>query len=160
MKKLIGSVIGLVIPAFIMVGGMANSALAQKASEMDAVKAANEALYAALSARDIRAMEKVWSHKREVRQIGPRSKAVDVGWDAVKKSFERTFDAFPELKVSAEQTYVRINGSTAWVSCVERAQRKTKSGETQSGTNFGTSIFEKQGGKWLMVYHHASAIPQ
>jgi len=160
MKKLVGSVIGLVIPAFIMVGGMANSALAQKASEMDTVKAANEAFYAALSARDISTFMKAWSSKTEIRNIGPRNKVVDVGRDATKKAIERTFDAFPELKVTAEQTYVRINGSTAWVSCVERAQRKTKSGESQSGVNFGTSIFENQGGKWLMVYHYASAIPQ
>jgi|SRR5256885_12169017 len=159
MKKLIGSVIGLVVLAFI-IGGTANSALAQKASEMDAIRAANEAFYAALSARDIGAFMKAWSFKTEIRNIGPRNKVVDVGWDATKRGIERTFDAFSELKVTAEQTYIRINGSTAWVSCVEKAQRKTKSGETQSGANFGTSIFEKQGGKWLMVYHHASAISQ
>jgi len=139
---------------------MANPALAQKTSEMDAVKAANQAFYAALSARDINAFMKAWSSKTEIRNIGPRSKAADVGRDATKKAIERTFDAFPELKVSAEQTYIRINGSTAWVSCIEKAQRKTKSGESQSGADFGTSIFEKQGGKWLMVYHNASPIPQ
>ena len=71
-----------------------------------------------------------------------------------------TLDAFPELKVSPEQIYVRINGSTAWVSNMEKSQRKTKTGEAGTGTNFGLNIFEKQGGKWLMVYHQASPVPQ
>jgi len=135
-------------------------AVAQKASDMEAVKAANQAFYAALSARDIRAMEKVWSRKPDIRNIGPRSKAIDVGWDGLKKGLETVFDAFPELTVSEEQIHIRIRGQVAWVSGIEKAQRKTKTGETQTGTNFGTSIFEKQEGRWLMVYHHASAISQ
>jgi hypothetical protein len=105
-------------------------------------------------------MEKVWSPNKDIRYIGPRSKTVSVGWDEAKKSIQATLDAFPELKVSSEQTDVRINGLTAWVSSIEKSQRKTTTGEAQSGTNFGLNIFEKQGGKWLMVYHQASAIPQ
>ena len=140
----------------------ATPAVAQKGkrSELDAVKAANEAFYAALSKRDVAAMQKVWSSDADIQNIGPRSKVADVGWDAQKVSYERTFDAFPELKVSMPEPKIKINGSTAWVSGLEHAERKTKKGETVKGTNLGTSIFVKQGGKWRMVYHHASAIPQ
>jgi ketosteroid isomerase-like protein len=138
----------------------AGNAVAQKASEMDAVKAANQAFYTALSARDVGAMQKVWSGDADIQNIGPRSKAADVGWNAMKKGFEAVFDNFPELKVSMEQPRIKINGSTAWVSGIEKAQRKNKSGEASSGANLGPSIFVKQGGRWLMVYHHASAMPQ
>lgn len=158
MKQLIKFAVGMVIPAFIMVAGMTNSAFAQKASDVDAVKAANQAFYAALSARDSGAMMKVWSTKSDVRHIGPRNKEVDVGPEAIKKNIQGTFDAFPELKVTPENVQVRISGSTAWVTDIENAQRKTKAGESLSGSNFGTSIFEKHGGKWLMVYHHASPV--
>jgi ketosteroid isomerase-like protein len=138
----------------------AGNAVAQKASEMDAVKAVNQAFYTALSARDIGAMKKVWSGDADIQNIGPRSKAAAVGWVAVKKGFEAAFDTFPELKASMEQPRIKINGSTAWVSGIEKVQRKNKAGEASSAANLGTNIFLKQGGRWLMVYHHASAVPQ
>jgi ketosteroid isomerase-like protein len=51
-------------------------------------------------------------------------------------------------------------GDIAWVSGIEKAKRKNKAGETSSGSNMGTSIFQKQDGRWFMVYHHASPMPQ
>ncbi len=152
--------VGVVVTTFITMGGMANPAFAEKTSEVDAVKAANAAFYAALSARDVGAWMKVWSTKSEVRHIGPRNKEVDVGLEAIKKNIQGTVEAFPELKVTPEQVQIRIVGAVAWVSDIESTQRKTKAGEALSGSNFGTSIFEKQGGKWLMVYHHSSLIPK
>jgi ketosteroid isomerase-like protein len=138
----------------------AGDAVAQKASEIDAVKAANQAFYAALSARDIGAMQKLWSGDADIQNIGPRSKVADDCWDAVRKGLERAFDTFPELRVSMEQPRIKINGATAWVSGIEMAQRKNKAGEASSDTNLGTTIFVKAGGRWLIVYHHASSVPR
>jgi len=149
-------------PLSLAIALAATPAVAQKAkdSEVDAVKAANAAFYSALSKRDISTIQKVWSSDADIQNIGPRSKVADIGWEAHKVSYERTFDAFPELKVSMPEPRIKINGSTAWVSGIEHAERKTKKGESVKGTNLGTSIFVKQAGKWRMVYHHASAIPQ
>jgi hypothetical protein len=33
-------------------------------------------------------------------------------------------------------------------------------GETNGGPNFGTSIFVKDNGRWLMVFHQAALIPK
>ena len=67
-------------------------------------------------------------------------------------------EAFPELKVTPDKVEIRISGTTTSVNDIETAQRKNKAGESTSGGNFGTSIFEKQGGKWFMVYDHASPV--
>ena len=107
----------------------AGNAGAQKASEIDAVKAANQAFYTALSARDVGAMQKTWSGDTDIQNIGPRSKAAEGGWATIKKSLEGTFALFPELKVSMDEPRIKINGSTAWVSGIEKAQRKNKAGE-------------------------------
>jgi ketosteroid isomerase-like protein len=146
----------------ILAAGACSLAHAQtaKLSDVDAVKQANEAFYAALSARDVSAIQKVWSSDADIQNIGPRSKTADIGWGAQKAGYDGVFDAFPELKVAMPEPRIKVNGSTAWVSGVEHAQRKTKTGESVRGTNLGTSIFAKQKGKWRMVYHHASAIPQ
>ena len=102
----------------------------------------------------------MWSTKSEVRHIGPRNKEVDVGLDAFRKDMQETFEMFPELKVTPEHVQIRIVGAVAWVSAIEDTERKTQAGERLTGSNFGTSIFEKEGGKWLMVYHHSSVIPK
>ena len=158
--KLIRFVVGIVAPAFIMAGSMTHSAIAQEASDMNDVKVANDAFYAALSAQDVGVMLRLWSYKTEIRHISPRSEVINVGLDAAMKNWEGLFAAFPEFRITCEQEYIRINGETAWVSVIERAQWKNDAGETRTATHFGTNIFEKQDGRWFMVYHHGSAVPQ
>lgn len=160
MKRWVGFAVGMVVTTFVTTSGVTTSAFAEKASEVDAVRAANAAFYAALSARDIDAFVKVWSARSEVRHIGPRNKDVDVGLEAIKKNLQGVIETFPELKVTPEQIQIRIVGAVAWVSDLENTERKNRAGETLIASNFGTSIFEKQGGKWLMVYHHSSVIPK
>jgi ketosteroid isomerase-like protein len=145
---------------FLGVAFVADSAVvAQQVSDIDAVKAANQAFYTALSARDISAMQKVWSNDVDIQNIGPDSKAAIIGWDDIKKGFEETFGNLSELKVSMEQPRIKTNGSIAWVSDIEQAQGKA-SGVTYSSTNLATNIFEKKSGGWVIVYHHASRTPQ
>lgn len=136
------------------------SGSAQQQSETDAVKAANQAFYTALSARDVAAMQKVWSSDPGTGNLGPGGKAFTVGWDAMNKGFARLFDSLAELNVTMAEPRIKIVGPVAWVSGVEQAQRKDKTGATSSGTNLTTNIFQKQDGRWLMVHHHASIMPQ
>lgn len=159
MQNLIKYVVGIVVPTFIMVASMTHSATAQQASDMDDVRAANDAFYAALSAQDLHVMLKVWSYHTEIRHIGPRNKVVNVGLDAAMRNWKRLFAAFPEFNITCEENYIRISGSTAWTSVLEKVRWKDETGETQTETHFGTNIFEKHDGKWLMVYHHGSLIP-
>jgi ketosteroid isomerase-like protein len=140
----------------ILVGGKANG---QQPLDLDAVKAANQAFYTALSTGDVPAMRKVWSSDPDPTNIGPGSKAVAVGWDAIGKAFEATRDAFPDLKATMEPR-IKIVGAIAWATGVEQTQRKDKTGTVISSANLATNIFQKQDGNWLMVHHHASRMPQ
>jgi ketosteroid isomerase-like protein len=69
-------------------------------SDTDAIRAADQAFYTALSGRDIQAMARVWADKPYVVCIGPRSKVMNVGFDAVKKYWEWAFDFFSQIAVS------------------------------------------------------------
>lgn len=57
-------------------------------------------------------------------------------------------------------TQMHINGNVAWVVGKETSEGKMKDGSAFGGTNFSTSIFEKQDGRWLMVSHHAHRMQQ
>lgn len=140
----------------------AGLAVAQQPADIDAVKAANAAFYAALSARDAKAMEGLWANKPYVINIGPASKTIAVGFeDAVAKYWTNAFtNVFAELNVAMATTQVQTDGKMAWVVGTETAKLKTKAGEARDFTAFVTNVFEKDGAKWLMVSHHAGIIPK
>jgi ketosteroid isomerase-like protein len=136
---------------------------AQPASDSDAIKAAHQSFYTALSAMDSKAMNALWANKPYVINIGPYSKTIAVGYeDAVVKFWPAALSRFS--KVSASPTsiaQVQSNGNLAWVIGTEHADISLKSGgELLRIDNFVTNIFEKVGDHWLMITHHAQVIPK
>jgi len=129
----------------------------RSASDMEAVEAANRSYYAALSARDLRAMEQVWSRSSDDVNVAPPVRPVaHVGWAAVKKNYEAYWSTLEELTVSMEDPAITIEGTAAWVFGTEQARRRTRDGQASGGANFGTSIFVKRDGRWLMVFHQSA----
>jgi len=141
---------------------ISTTAAAQQPSDLDAVKAANQAFYTALSARDLKTMESIWANKPYVVNIGPRNKTIAVGYaDAVTKYWPVTFDLFSQISVSTSVVQVRSDGKTAWVIGTEAASLQPKSGgDPLTFETFVTNTFEKQGKRWLMTSHHAQQIPK
>ena len=135
-------------------------AVAEPVSDIDAVKAANQAFYTALSARDLKAMEGLWANKPYVVNFGPRNKVAAVGYaDAVTKYWPVTFDQLSKISVSPTVAQLQSNGKIAWVLGTETASlQPSAGGEPLTFETFYTNTFEKQGKRWLMTSHHAQAI--
>jgi ketosteroid isomerase-like protein len=131
---------------------------AQQTSDVERVNAANQVCIAAISARDIRAMEKVWAHAPYATFIGPLSTTVVVGWDGVKKAWEMRFDQFDRVTISLAESHVHSNGKVAWAVGVERVQLLRKDGGTLDFDAFVTNVFEEQDGRWLLVSHQATPV--
>src|SRR5215510_2566329 len=96
--------------------------------DIDAIKAADDSFYAALSGRDLGAMNVVWADRPYTINIGPRSKSVNVGSDAVTKYWERAFDFFSQISVAKANVRIQSNGSLAWVTGTETATLQPKAG--------------------------------
>jgi ketosteroid isomerase-like protein len=133
---------------------------AEQRSDIEAVTAANHAFDSALSARDINAMEKVWAAEPYVIAVHPASKVLIVGWEAVRRSWEGTFDRFAEISVSMKEPQIHVAQNVAWVVGLESVQGKSKNGDAVSFTAFTTNMYEKRDGRWLMVLHTTSRAPQ
>ncbi|MCY0854905.1 nuclear transport factor 2 family protein [Cupriavidus sp. D39] len=141
----------------------AADASAQTSSDIEAIKAANQAFYTALSARDVKAMVALWANKPYVVNIGPRSKTIAVGYaDAVSRYWPAAFDSFSEMAVSpASIDQIQTDGKLAWVIGTERAVlQPSGGGEALKFDTFFTNIFEKDGKRWLLISHHAQVIPK
>jgi len=133
---------------------------AEQKSDIEAVAAANLAFDTALSGRDINAMERVWAAEPYVIAVHPASKVLIVGWDAVRKSWEGTFDRFAEISVSMKEPQIHLAQNVGWVVGIESVQGKSKHGDAVTFTAFTTNMYEKRDGRWLMVLHTTSRVPQ
>jgi ketosteroid isomerase-like protein len=144
-------VLALGLAAFGVHGGRA-----QPPSDEQAIKAANQAFYAAASARDLAQMEAVWAHEPYVRAIHPTNMHVDAGWEAVRLGWQKLFGSFTEIEVSMPEPDLRVGDDLAWVTGAEAFRARRSSGEAVVATLLATSVFERSGDRWLMVHHHVS----
>ena len=134
-------------------------AVAQQA-DMQGVKAASKGFYAALSAVDNAAMEKVWAHTPYVTYVGPRAKTIAVGWDAAKKVLEAGNAITSQRSVSLSDSHIHVNGNLAWEMGQETGQVKFKDGKETKVDYIVTNVYEKIDGRWLIVSHHVQPKPQ
>src|SRR6516164_10853451 len=99
---------------------MAKNSSGKPAAEISKIKASNEAYYKALSARDMCAMEKVWTCASDNILIAPPiNPKTHVGWAAIKRNWEAYWPIFDKFSVSMTVTAVNINGPVAWVHGIE-----------------------------------------
>jgi ketosteroid isomerase-like protein len=129
-----------------------------QASDMEGIEAASRDFIAAISAREIRAMDKLWAHKSYVTFMGPLSTTIVVGWDGVRKAWEMRFGQFDRVTISLAESHVHANDNIAWAAGIERVQLLRKNGETLGFDAFVTNVFEEHDNRWLMVSHQATPI--
>jgi ketosteroid isomerase-like protein len=148
----------LLLAAGLPVGSALSQDKVQNPSDVDRVKAASQTFVAAIAARDIRAMDKVWAHESYATFIGPLSTTIVVGWDGVRKAWDMRFGQFDRVTISLAESHVRTNGKVAWAVGMEKVELLRKDGKTLSFNAFVTNVFEEHDGRWLMVSHQATPI--
>ena len=147
--------------AWLWIALAASNAVAQPAADMEGVKAASKAFYAALAVIDNgETMEKVWAHTPYVTYVGPRSKSIIVGWDAQAKYWVETNKLFLERPVTLSDQQIHVNGNLAWEMGQETGDSKLKDGSTRKTDFIVTNVYEKLDGRWLIVSHHVQPKPQ
>jgi ketosteroid isomerase-like protein len=135
-----------------------SSAGAQQTNELELIRSASQRFAAAIAARDIIAMDKVWAHESYASFIGPLSTSVVVGWDGVRQSWQMRFGQFDRVTISMDKPHIRINGQAAWAVGMEKVELLRKDGKTISFDAFVTNVFENKGGQWLLVAHQATPV--
>jgi ketosteroid isomerase-like protein len=147
-------ILGLAPPA----NNAAGQEKARQTSDVERVNAAGKVFVAAIGARDILAMDKVWAHASYAAFMGPLSTSVVVGWDGVRKAWEMRFGQFDQVTISLAESHVHVDGTVAWAVGIEKVALLRKNGETLNLDNFFTNVFEKQDDRWLLVSHQATPI--
>ena len=140
---------------------MAKRSSANASSETSKIMAINLAYYKALSARELRALDTVWTcTAKNILIAPPVNPHTHVGWAAIRRYWEGYFPTFDKFSVSMQVTAVNVNGPVAWVHGIETSRRRKKTGEVSSSRNYGINIFVNHGGRWLMAFHQSGVIPK
>jgi ketosteroid isomerase-like protein len=139
----------------------ANGSSSAQQSDIDSIKGAIEAFHAALGTLDVSKMDPLWAHDAGVILINPRDKAISIGWDAVRKNWEATFNNYSALKVTqTDGPHVRVNGDMAWSAGTALAALTPRTGAAVNAPTFEADVFQRSGGQWLLVSHAAWRIPK
>ena len=144
--------------------GCGAAAQGQQAAGAEGVRAAASAFYAALNARDIRAMEALWAPDPEVVMIhpsGPFARAPAVGPEAVRRSFAEAWPRFAEWSVRVDGMRVRVGQGWAAVLATTPVHVRMQSEDAAHDyTALTTILYERRDGHWLIVHQHVSQPPR
>lgn len=97
------------------------------ASDVEAVRAANKAYYAALSARDLVTMEQLWSRSPDDVNVAPPIRPVaHIGWAAVKGNYEEYWSSLDALNVSMDNPRSKCKATLPGFSELRRLRADSK----------------------------------
>jgi ketosteroid isomerase-like protein len=117
---------------------------------------ANARFYRAFEALDIDEMDRVWAHGRHVKCVHPGWPLL-VGWEAVRESWATIFTNTAEMRFTLSNVSAGGGDELAWVTCTENILSEVN-GRVSVTAILATNLFERDGGEWRMIHHHASHV--
>ena len=117
---------------------------------------ANARFYRAFEALDIHEMDRVWAHGPHVKCVHPGWPLL-TGWDAVRESWDTIFTNTEEMRFTLSNVSDAVGSDLAWVTCTENILSEV-AGRVSVTAILATNLFERDGGGWRMIHHHASHV--
>lgn len=99
----------------------------------------------------------IWSYSPTVTAMHPIG-GREVGWDAVRESFEKVAELASNGRVELRDRTIRTAGDVAYETGVEHGRVKL-AGQQVTIEHRVTNIYQKEGGAWKMIHHHTDTSP-
>jgi ketosteroid isomerase-like protein len=129
-------------------------------STEDEVRKASKQFYAGLNRMangDAGALADIWSHSAAVTTMHPVG-GRQVGWDAVRASFEKVAQIASDGKIELKDQLIRVAGDVAYEMGVELGQLNL-SGRKAAIEQRVTNIYQREAGAWKLIHHHTDTSP-
>jgi len=129
-------------------------------SANDEIREASNQFYAALSrmaSGDASSLADVWSHDQEVTTMHPIG-GREVGWDAVRGSFQQVAGLASEGEVKITNQYIQVIGDVAYELGVEEGNFRLADQQVSIEQRV-TNIYQRQSGSWKIIHHHVDISP-
>ncbi len=102
-------------------------------------------------------MEEIWSHDESVTAMHPIG-GRDLGWTAVKNSFDQVAGIASDGKIELKDQLIRVAGDVAYEIGTETGGFKLAGNEVKIGQRV-TNIYHLEDGRWKLIHHHADISP-
>ena len=102
-------------------------------------------------------MEDLWSHDETVTAMHPID-GRDLGWTAVKNSFDQVAGIAADGKIELKDQLIRVVGDVAYEIGTETGEFKLAGNEVKIGQRV-TNIYQLKDGQWKIIHHHADISP-
>ncbi len=102
-------------------------------------------------------MGNIWSHDENATAMHPIG-GRDVGWKAVKNSFEQVAGLAAEGSVELKDQLIHVAGDMAYEVGIESGGFKL-AGHQINIEQRVTNIYQLKSGEWKMIHHHADISP-
>ena len=126
----------------------------------DEVRGASRQFYTAINRMangDASQLTDIWSHSPTATTMHPIG-GREVGWDAVRESFEKVAQLASEGKVELKDQLIRVVGDVAYEAGVEHGKLKL-AGKQVTIEHRVTNIYQREAGVWKLIYHHTDTSP-
>lgn len=150
----------IIIVALLFMFAAVSFAAAADNKPKEEVRKASEQFYAALNSMingNAGPLADIWSHSADVTTMHPIG-GREVGWDAVKRSFEQVAKLASDGKAELKDQLIRVTGDLAYEVGIEHGQFKL-GGKQIAIDNRVTNIYRREGGAWKVVHHHVDISP-
>lgn len=121
-----------------------------------ALRAVNQAFYAAFEQLDLTAMTNLWARKVLVSCVHPGWDLV-LGHEAVMQSFRTIFEGTSEIHFHSEDTQVTAGAEMGWVVSREVLSTAVR-GVPVENTLTAVNTFVLEQGVWRVAHHHAAPL--
>ncbi len=124
------------------------------------VRNASAQFYAGLNQMangNIGQLREIWSHTGEVTTMHPIG-GREVGWEAVRKSFEQVSQFASEGEVGLKDQLIRVVGDVAYEVGVEHGRLKL-AGQPITIEHRVTNIYQRFADGWKLIHHHTDTSP-
>jgi ketosteroid isomerase-like protein len=122
----------------------------------DEIKETAEALYRAVSNKNLKAIDNLWAHEAYASVAG-RSGKLRQGWPSVRGYWEQRFAQLGDIRVVAKLRNMNCHavGDVAWLAGTE-LRTVTEGDHVRYEELRMTAVLERKGSRWQIVSYHAS----
>ena len=128
-------------------------------SDVAAVQAANDALYAAFEQADVDAMAALWDDV-DVESVT----CVHPGWPMLRgrgqvlRSWSALMAGTAYVQFLLTDVHVCVDGDTAVVTCTENVVQAVPGAQGDAGAVAATNVFRRRPDGWRLQVHHGSPV--
>jgi len=126
--------------------------------DTDDIKSVLNQYNKAFETEDMDLLSNIVAHDNDMVCFGTDAAERWVGWESLKESLQKQFDACENTKISVKDQVIKMSQSAdvAWYSYIMDAQTEIQGDQVNlEGIRF-TGVLEKRDDKWMFVQIHTS----